>query len=183
MYGDKTHPYVWHDSFKCVTWLIHMCDMDYPYVWRDSSIYMTWLIHICDMSHPYVWHDSSIFAKWLIHTFNMNDLYVWRDSSMCVTWLIHWCDMTQSQARSRGFQRTVAFTDASSTKRGVHTLLEVYNPQQKFKYKDATVLEWVTFYRMGYLLHSGINETWIEVHINVCKCECWNLEPTPLFWK
>jgi len=24
---DMTHSHVWHDSFTCVTWLIHMCDM------------------------------------------------------------------------------------------------------------------------------------------------------------
>ena len=34
---DVTHSYAWHDSFICVTWLIHMC------VW-DSS-YVTWLCH------------------------------------------------------------------------------------------------------------------------------------------
>jgi len=26
------HSYVWHDSFICVTWLIHMCDMTHSYV-------------------------------------------------------------------------------------------------------------------------------------------------------
>ena len=82
-----THSYVWCDSymwheFKCVTWLIPMCDMTrsyvwhrtHSYVWRDSFICVTWLIHMCDMTHSYVSHDSFI----------------------CVTWLIHMCDMTHS---------------------------------------------------------------------------------------
>jgi len=25
--------HMWHDSFICVTWLIHMCDMTHSYVW------------------------------------------------------------------------------------------------------------------------------------------------------
>ena len=53
-----THSFVWHDSFICVTWLIHMCDMTHSYVWHDSFICVTWLIHMCDMTHSYVWHDS-----------------------------------------------------------------------------------------------------------------------------
>jgi len=53
-----THSYVWHDSFICVTWLIHVCDMTHPYVWHDSFICVTWLIYMCDLTHLYVWHDS-----------------------------------------------------------------------------------------------------------------------------
>jgi len=71
---DKTHSYVWHDSFICATWLIHMCDLTHSYVWHDSFICVTWLIHMCDMTHSYVRHDSFI----------------------CVTWLIHICDVTYS---------------------------------------------------------------------------------------
>jgi len=71
-----THLYVWHDSFICVTWLIHMCDMTHSHVWHDSFIRVTWRIHTCDMTHPYVWHDS----------FN-----VWHDSFISVTYIIHVC--------------------------------------------------------------------------------------------
>ena len=53
-----THSYVWHDSFICVTWLIHMCDKTRSYVWHDSFVCVTWLIRMCDMTHSYVWHDS-----------------------------------------------------------------------------------------------------------------------------
>jgi len=76
---------VWHDSFICVTWRIHMCDMTHSYVWHDSFICVT---------HSYAWHDSIarvIYREgilgvlpavalhntiWLIH--------VWYDSIMCV---------------------------------------------------------------------------------------------------
>jgi hypothetical protein len=34
-----SRPYVWRDSFTCVTWLIHMCDVTHSHVWRDS---FTW---------------------------------------------------------------------------------------------------------------------------------------------
>ena len=71
-----TDSYVSRDSFICVPWLIHMCDMTHSYVWHDSFMcdmthsYVTWRIHtlrvsfICNMTHSYVtglihvWHDS-----------------------------------------------------------------------------------------------------------------------------
>jgi len=64
---DITHSYVWHDSFVCVTWLIHMCDMTHSYVWHDSFMCVTWLIHMCAMTHSCVWHDSFICVTRLIH--------------------------------------------------------------------------------------------------------------------
>jgi len=91
-----THSYVWHDSFICVTWLIHMCDMTHSYVWHDAFICVTWLIHMRGMTHSYVWHDSFICVTWLIHMCGMTHSYVWHDSFICVTWLIHMCDMTHS---------------------------------------------------------------------------------------
>jgi len=123
---DMTHSYVWHDSFICVTWLnhmcdIHMCDTTHSYVWHDSFI-CAWLIHMCDMTrsrvrHSYVWHDSFICVTWLIHMCDMTHSHVWHDSliwhehtsphwadhQLCdttpfigVTWLNLMCDMTQT---------------------------------------------------------------------------------------
>ena len=70
----RSHLHVWHDSFICVTWLIHMCDMTHSYVWHDSFIRVTWLIHMCDMTRSYVWYDS--FIRVTSH-----------HSFMCVAWL------------------------------------------------------------------------------------------------
>ena len=92
-----------HDSFVCVPWLIHMCDMTHSYVRHDSFmcdmthshvrhdsfICATWLIHMCDMTYLCLWHDSFICVTWLIHMCDMTHSYVWHDSFMCVTWLIH----------------------------------------------------------------------------------------------
>ena len=106
---DMTHSYVRHDSFICVTWLIHVCDMTHSYVWHDSSFEMcvTWLncwyvwynlcvdtcdIRMCDMTtHSYVGHDLFICGAWLIYMCDMTHSYVWHDSFICVTWLIHVC--------------------------------------------------------------------------------------------
>ena len=96
--------YVWHDSFICMRWLIHVCDMTYSFVWPDSFICVTWLIHmfdiliyVCDMAHfldatPHLvkvfvsvtclidtWHDSFIFVTWLIYMFDMTYSFVWHD--------------------------------------------------------------------------------------------------------
>ena len=61
---------MWHDSFICVTWLIHMCDMTHSYMWHDSFIYVTWLIHICNMTQSDMLHDSFIYVTWLNHAWH-----------------------------------------------------------------------------------------------------------------
>ena len=91
---------VWRDSFACVTWLIHVCDVTHSYVWRDSFVRVTWLIHmcdvthsyVCDVSHSYVWCDSFICATCLIHMCDVTHSYVWRDSFICVRvkWSVPW---------------------------------------------------------------------------------------------
>jgi len=61
-----THSYVWHDSFICVTWLIHMCDVTHSYVWHDSFTYVTyakwptWL----GRSHPRPWLGPRDTQDW-----------------------------------------------------------------------------------------------------------------------
>jgi len=101
-----TDPCVWHESFICVTWSIHMCDMDYPYVWHDWSICVPGLIYmwrdlfICEIVYPDVGLccDAlpvvvAVYVTWRIHTCDISHSYVWHDSFICVTWLIHmWHD-------------------------------------------------------------------------------------------
>jgi len=92
---DMTHSYVWHDSFTCVTWLVHMFDMSRCNT-AILGVYMchsfgTWLIRICDMTHSYLWHDSFICVTWRIHMCDMTHSYVWHDAFICVTWRIHMC--------------------------------------------------------------------------------------------
>ena len=112
--------YVWHDSYICVTWLIHMCEMTHSYVWHDWFIRVTWLTHVCDMTHLYGCHDWFIRVTWLIHKCGMTDSCVCHDSFICVTWLIsfvprftcsqctsqsHMCDMTHSYVLHHAFIR------------------------------------------------------------------------------
>ena len=92
------YPSVWHDSFICVTWRIHMYDsfwhhyhtrdpllLQYPSVWHDSFTCATWRIHVCDMTHSHVWHDPITCVKWPIHMCDMIDSHVWHDSFICLT--------------------------------------------------------------------------------------------------
>ena len=53
--------YVWYDSFLCVTWLIHTCDVTHA----ATYVSVTWLLHTYDMDHSYVWCDSSI--GWVVY--------------------------------------------------------------------------------------------------------------------
>jgi len=90
--------YVWHDSFRCVMWLLQMCD-----VWPDVFICVTWLVwlkgfmRMCDVTHSdvwcgfwrcamcdvmywYVWHDLFARVACLISRFHT---YVWH---VCDIW-------------------------------------------------------------------------------------------------
>jgi len=102
---------VWHDSFICVTWLIHMCDD----IWYGPTVYSSVYV-LCDKTYLFEQSDSFICVTWLIHMCNTCDLswfgptvymmwtlcltrlmcvrkathsYVWHDLFMyvtCVTW-------------------------------------------------------------------------------------------------
>jgi len=62
IWGVMSH--VWH--YSQVTWFIHMFDRTHSYVWHDSFMCVIWLIHLCDMTHSHVtplirmWHDLFI---------------------------------------------------------------------------------------------------------------------------
>jgi len=110
--SDTTHSCQWHDSFKCVTWLIYRGDI---VLIADSSI-MNW-----EMTHPCKWHDSFMPVTWPIHVCDTHDVFMCvtyerRDSFICytqlqwltrpwgvVTWLIHVGDITYSYASRDSF--------------------------------------------------------------------------------
>jgi len=96
---DVTLPNVRHDSSKCATWLIQMCDTSatwliqmccFLYMTRliqrpVALLYMTWLFQMCDMS-----------ATWLIHrhvartlVYHMTHPNVRHDAFKCATWVRH----------------------------------------------------------------------------------------------
>jgi len=99
------HSYVWHDSFICVTWLIHLFERDsfecsqhpvHLHVWLDAFMLVIWiwLFHMYDMTHPYAWHDVFICETLLIRYLRPDSfirviwthLYVWRDSFIHAKW-------------------------------------------------------------------------------------------------
>ena len=51
---DMTHSHAWHESFTCVTWVIHMCDMSYSHVWHRFH-----LTNVCLQPHISTCHASS----------------------------------------------------------------------------------------------------------------------------
>jgi len=87
----------WLDSFVCVKWRIHTCDVTHLYVWHGSFICVIWqdmlfgtlLIYVCDMVCLFVWCDSfGIHSISLISMCDMTNSYVWHDWLICMTWLI-----------------------------------------------------------------------------------------------
>ena len=65
-----THLYVWHGTFICVTWHIHMCGMiscamTHSYVWCDLFFDVTWLIYMRDVTHLYIWRLCPSWVMWM----------------------------------------------------------------------------------------------------------------------
>ena len=55
---DMTHSYVWHDSFICVTWLIHLCDTQktsHTYDWFMSYIRRNHVTRTDETCPTYKW--------------------------------------------------------------------------------------------------------------------------------
>jgi len=84
-----------YDSYICVTWLSHLCDMTDLYVshlWQNWYVCVAWLIFVVWLLPWATWlirlcvacgvFCGALGAIWIIH--------------ICVLWLIHTCDMTCS---------------------------------------------------------------------------------------
>jgi len=110
-----THLYVWYDSFRFVTWRIHVsrntAAVGWPLAWlfnesNTTRSYM-WcdITHFsCDTTHSHLSHNTTAVGRpvtWLIHTCDITHSHVWHDSFIYVT-LHHSrqraCDMTHSAA-------------------------------------------------------------------------------------
>jgi len=48
---------------------MHMCDMIHSYVWHDSFICVTWTIHMCGMTRSWVRHTSEQDSNTMQHTY------------------------------------------------------------------------------------------------------------------
>ena len=79
---------VWHDSLICMTWLIHMCDMNTD----DSFMCVTWIIHTRDLTYLHVRHDLFISVTGLIYMCDMNDSHPRHASFIRTTGLNHVCE-------------------------------------------------------------------------------------------
>jgi len=72
-----------HDSFTCVTWLIHICDMTHSHVWHDSGtldhgramshVTHMWMSHVTHMWMSHVTHMwmSHVTHMWMSHVTHM----------------------------------------------------------------------------------------------------------------
>jgi len=100
--------HVRHRAFTCVTWLTYAWATWLTYVWHSKCV--TWLIHICDVTQLHVWRGTFTFvmrlpyacAMWLTNVWHSN---VWRDSFTCVTWHTYMCDVAHSHLRHYSLTR------------------------------------------------------------------------------
>ena len=78
--------HVWHDSFICVSRLIHACDMTDAYV-CDGLMHishMSYMIYMSYMTHSYAWHNSFLYVTWLICIFQMIQNVVRKDIAIAL---------------------------------------------------------------------------------------------------
>ena len=114
----RSHLSFWsRETLVCVAWLIRTGAMTLSYVWHDSFICVTWRIHMCNVT----WltrHPSADICQRLIHMCNvthlswdMTHLCAWHDFWICATWLVHMCDTTHPSPRRRHLSTLRVNTD------------------------------------------------------------------------
>jgi len=86
--------HVWHDSFTCATWLIHMYNrrgggnMTPVCEYRDSSACVTWLIYTYDRRGGSIWRGMC--AVWFERgRVSFEPRFATGVFCVCVVWLIH----------------------------------------------------------------------------------------------
>ena len=106
--------YIWHDSFMCVVWRIHLtlnsywkfaqvllkCKYEADFqpqsdVWHDSFICVVWRIHVYEVAHSYVWHGTLLshawyaYGAWRIHRVDHESFIRVTSSFVYVIWFTH----------------------------------------------------------------------------------------------
>ena len=118
---------LWHDSFMCVTWRIHKCDMTsyvcalniHSLVTHCTHVYVTCFIHMS--------HDSFVSATWFIHICSLNHSHVYNDAFMCGTT----CTNTKSNTHTHTHTHTYTHTHTLSpthTHTNTHALSLPHTP-------------------------------------------------------
>jgi len=90
------------DSFVCVTWRIHMCDMTRSHVRHDPFICVTWLIHVCVVTHSYdlfcYWDPIFFLNECVLFFF---ETVIWK--SVCYSRMCIWMSNTHSVSVSHSY--------------------------------------------------------------------------------
>ena len=126
---DMADSYTYVYMFK-KTWLIRICDLAHSYVWHESFLCRTWLIHI----HVYTcsrWHDSFRYVTWLIHMCDMNHFYAGHDPLTCAIWLIRMRDMTHPYLFAGTFEGRRSWPPFTHQ---THDMTHVYEGHDVFMY-------------------------------------------------
>jgi len=109
--------YMWHGSFICVTWLIHMWLVHMWDMTHHTSVCLLnmarpiYMWNLWDMTHSCVWNnaftrDSFICVIRLIHIWLIHMRDMTHHESLCLlckTWPIYMWDMTHSHVRRDSF--------------------------------------------------------------------------------
>ena len=104
---DMTPPYVWHDAFICVTWLLHMCDMTRVRCRIQSDTLHT--VKKKQKQHKHNYCNNEPWQPCVAACCSVKQCVAVRCSALqcslqcslhcslqCVTWLLHMCDMTHA---------------------------------------------------------------------------------------
>ena len=77
---DMTYQCVGNDSFRCALWLIHMW-IQLIHMWHDSFKFVTWLTHLCAMTRSNAWLTMCVMSGMSISR-DTTHAYVGQDTFM-----------------------------------------------------------------------------------------------------
>ena len=172
-----THWNVYHDSFKCVPWLIGMCTMTHSYMYYDSFMCVKRLLQNPFFTFQFAWliqymyHDSFIYVPWLIHACTIIHSYI----TMTRSYMCHDSFMRLKQLLQKHFW-TFQFAWPNKKKRPLSKSFHAHEinhgtcmSESRYIYEWVTVRIWmspVTCFGHYALCHTF---EWVMSHVRMSR--------------
>jgi len=156
---DMTYPNVWHDSrpgWRSCVGKVH------SYVSRDSFICVTWHIHVCDMIHSHVLHDKFTCVTWLstrttiLQIFNCTHSYEWQ----VYVYIIQMCDTYMDR-----YIHSVLYVFVSiyaCLYMHMHIYIQIYKCMDAYKYMYIYVHVYIQICMPTYI--------YVPLYVFICMC-------------
>jgi len=156
---DVTHSYMWHDSFICVTWLIHMCDIPRRYVWHDSFNRVT-KTHAHTHTHTHT--HTPTHTHWHQGIDKLEDTDVNMFYRTCF-----WCAYPRMNRSCRSYEKVIKYISMShiASERRRRRIIEVYSRVYLSSFFFPTTFFQFFFPHLNLLLECIATYDWVMAHV------------------